>query len=51
MNYSVINFPNDIIKDILRNKEDTLTKGNINDADSDKIKFSSDISTLKGFII
>ena len=32
MNYSVINFPNDIIKDILRNKEDTLTKGNIYDA-------------------
>ena len=31
MNYSVINFPNDLIQDILRNKEDTLTKGNIND--------------------
>ena len=32
MNYSVINFPNDLIQDMLRNKEDILTKGNINDA-------------------
>jgi PKHD-type hydroxylase len=46
MNYSVINFPNDLIQDILRNKEDTLTKGNINDA-SGLTKRNSSVSWIK----
>ena len=46
MNYSVINFPNDIIQDILRNKENTLTKGNINDA-SGLTKRNSSVSWIK----
>ena len=46
MNYSVINFPNDIIQDILRNKENNLTKGNINSA-SGLTKRSSSISWIK----
>ena len=45
MNYSVINFPNDIIQDILRNKENTLTKGNINDA-SGLTKRNSSVSWI-----
>ena len=46
MNYSVINFPNDLIQDILRNKEDTLTKGNINDK-SGLTKRNSSVSWIK----
>ena len=46
MNYSVINFPNDIIQDILRNKENILTKGNINDA-SGLTKRNSSVSWIK----
>ena len=32
MNYLITNFPNDLISVILRNKEDSLKEGNINDA-------------------
>ena len=46
MNYSVTKFPEDLIKDILRNKEDTLTKGNINDA-SGLTKRNSSVSWIK----
>ena len=46
MNYSVINFPNDLIQDMLRNKEDILTKGNINDA-SGLTKRNSSVSWIK----
>ena len=46
MNYSVINFPKDLINDILRNKEDTLTKGNINDK-SGLTKRNSSVSWIK----
>ena len=46
MNYSVINFPNNLIQDILRNKEDTLTKGNINDK-SGLTKRNSSVSWIK----
>ena len=46
MNYSVINFPNNIIQDILRNKENNLTKGNVNDA-SGLTKRNSSISWIK----
>ena len=46
MNYSVVNFPNDLIQDILRNKEDTLTKGNINDK-SGLTKRNSSVSWIK----
>ena len=46
MNYSVTKFPEDLIKDILRNKENTLTKGNINDA-SGLTKRNSSVSWIK----
>ena len=46
MNYSVVNFPNDLIQDILRNKENTLTKGNINDK-SGLTKRNSSVSWIK----
>ena len=46
MNYSVINFPNDLIQDMLRSKEDILTKGNINDA-SGLTKRNSSVSWIK----
>ena len=46
MNYSVINFPNDMIQDILRNKENNLTKSNVNDA-SGLTKRNSSISWIK----
>ena len=46
MNYTVTKFPEDLIKDILRNKEDTLTKGNINDA-SGLTKRNSSVSWIK----
>ena len=46
MNYSVTKFPEDLIKDILRNKENNLTKGNINDA-SGLTKRNSSVSWIK----
>jgi len=46
MNYTVTKFPEDLIKDVLRNKEDTLTKGNINDA-SGLTKRNSSVSWIK----
>ena len=46
MNYSVTKFPEYLIKDILRNKENTLTKGNINDA-SGLTKRNSSVSWIK----
>ena len=46
MNYSVTKFPEDLIKEILRNKENTLTKGNINDA-SGLTKRNSSVSWIK----
>ena len=46
MNYIVTKFPEDLIKDVLRNKEDTLTKGNINDA-SGLTKRNSSVSWIK----
>ena len=46
MNYSVINFPNDIIQEILRNKEKNLIKGDINNA-SGLTKRNSSISWIK----
>ena len=46
MNYSVINFPNDIIQEILRNKEKNLIKGNINNS-SGLTKRNSNISWIK----
>ena len=46
MNYAVTKFPEDLIKDVLRNKEDTLTKGNINDA-SGLTKRNSSVSWIK----
>ena len=50
MNYSVINFPKDLINDILRNKEDTLTKGNINDK-SGLTKRNSSVSWINNIDI
>jgi len=46
MNYLITNFPNDLISVILRNKEDSLKEGNINDA-SGLIKRNSNISWVK----
>ena len=46
MNYSVINFPNDIIQEILRNKEKNLVKGDINN-ESGLTKRNSSISWIK----
>ena len=46
MNYSVINLSNDIIKDILRNKEKNLVKGDINNT-SGLTKRNSNISWIK----
>ena len=46
MNYTVTKFPEDLIKDVLRNKEDILTKGNINDA-SGLTKRNSSVSWIK----
>ena len=48
MNYSVTNFPKDLINDILRNKEDTLTKGNINDK-SGLTKRNSSVSWINRY--
>ena len=50
MNYSVTNFPNDLIQDILRNKENTLTKGNINDK-SGLTKRNSSVSWINNIDI
>ena len=46
MNYCTTNISNELIKDILRSKENTLTKGNINDA-SGLTKRNSSVSWIK----